>query len=112
LRDQVANRELFKEQVEIIFKAFNQRSFSHHGKYYDIPPRVPYRGYQLEEITLVPRPRNRPVECWRPIQGGTPHALDIMAKHGIKGTIGGGVAEGGAMDSVVVGYRDWDTGMR
>jgi alkanesulfonate monooxygenase SsuD/methylene tetrahydromethanopterin reductase-like flavin-dependent oxidoreductase (luciferase family) len=29
-----------------------------------------------------------------------------MAKHGIKGTIGGGVAEGGAMDSVVYAYRD------
>ena len=29
-----------------------------------------------------------------------------MAKHGIKGTIGGGVAEGGAMRNVVEGYRD------
>jgi alkanesulfonate monooxygenase SsuD/methylene tetrahydromethanopterin reductase-like flavin-dependent oxidoreductase (luciferase family) len=29
-----------------------------------------------------------------------------MAKHGIKGTIGGGVAEGGALDSVVEAYRD------
>ena len=33
-----ANREPFEEQVEIIFKAFNSRSLSHHGKYYDIPP--------------------------------------------------------------------------
>ena len=97
---------LFEEQVEIIFKAFNEESFSHHGKYYDIPADVPYRGYELEEITLVPRPLNLPVECWQPIQGGTPRALDFMAKHGIKGTIGGGVAEGGAMDSVVQGYRD------
>ena len=48
----------------------------------------------------------RPIECWQPIQGGTPRALDFMAKHGIKGIIGGGVAEGGAMDSVVEGYRD------
>ena len=107
LRDQDANRELFEEQVEVIFKAFNERSFSHHGKYYDIPPRgVPYRGYELEEITLVPRPLNRPVECWQPIQGGTPRALDFMAKHGIKGIIGGGVAEGGAMDTVIESYRD------
>ena len=106
LLDQVANRELFEEQVEIIFKAFNQESFSHHGKYYDIPADVPYRGYQMEEITLVPRPMNVPVECWQPIQGGTERALDFMAKYGIKGTIGGGVAEGGAMDSVVLGYRD------
>ena len=58
--DQQANRELFEEQVDIIFKAFNEESFSHHGKYYDIPPPVPYRGYELKEITLVPRPVNRP----------------------------------------------------
>ena len=106
LLDQAANRDLFEEQVEIIFKAFNEESFSYHGKHYDIPADVPYRGYQLEEITLVPRPVRLPVECWQPIQGGTTRALDFMAKHGIKGTIGGGVAEGGAMDSVVLGYRD------
>ena len=106
LLDQDANRELFEEQVEVMLKAFHQPSFSHHGKYYDIPPKVPYRGYELEEITLVPRPVNRPVECWQPIQGGTQRALDFMAKHGIKGTIGGGVAEGGAMRTVVESYRD------
>ena len=106
LLDQQANRELFEEQVEIIFKAFNERSFSHHGKNYTIPPQVPYRGYQLEEITLVPRPKHLPVECWQPIQGATPRGLDFMAKHGIKGIIGGGVAEGGAIDNVVVAFRD------
>ena len=106
LLDQPANRELFEEQVEVIMKAFHQRSFSHHGKHYDIPPAVPYRGYQLEEITLVPRPKNLPVECWQPIQGGTQRALDFMAKHSIKGIIGGGVAEGGAMDEIMVAYQD------
>ena len=106
LQDQAANRELFEEQVEIIMKAFNQRSFSHHGAYFDIPPKVPYRGYELEEITLVPRPKNLPVDCWQPIQGGTQRALDFMAKHRIKGIIGGGVAEGGVMDSMMEGYRD------
>jgi alkanesulfonate monooxygenase SsuD/methylene tetrahydromethanopterin reductase-like flavin-dependent oxidoreductase (luciferase family) len=29
-----------------------------------------------------------------------------MARNGLKGTIGGGVAEGGAMDRNVIGYRD------
>jgi alkanesulfonate monooxygenase SsuD/methylene tetrahydromethanopterin reductase-like flavin-dependent oxidoreductase (luciferase family) len=105
LLDQVANRELFEEQFEVIFKAFNLESFSHHGKYYDLPPKVAYRGYELEELTLVPRPL-RPVECWQPIQSATPRGLDFMARHGIKGTIGGGVAEGGALDSVVHAYRD------
>ena len=106
LQDQEANRELFEEQVEIIFKAFNEDSWSHQGKYYTLPPEVPYRGYALKELTLVPRPRTLPVECWQPIQGGTQRALDFMVKHEIKGIIGGGVAEGGAMDSVIYGYRD------
>jgi alkanesulfonate monooxygenase SsuD/methylene tetrahydromethanopterin reductase-like flavin-dependent oxidoreductase (luciferase family) len=106
LRDQPANRDLFEEQVEIIFKAFNSPSFSHQGKYYTIPPRVPYRGYELQEITLVPQPIHRPIECWQPIQGATQRGLDFMAKYGIKGIIGGGVAEGGAMHTVVESFRD------
>ena len=106
LLNQAANRDLFEEQVEVILKAFNEESFSHHGQNYDLPPRVPYRGYELEELTLVPRPLHRPVECWQPIQSATPRGLDFMAKHGIKGTIGGGVAEGGALDTVVEAYRD------
>jgi alkanesulfonate monooxygenase SsuD/methylene tetrahydromethanopterin reductase-like flavin-dependent oxidoreductase (luciferase family) len=105
LLDQAANRELFEEQVEIIFKAFREESFSHEGKYYTIPARVPYRGYDLRELTVVPRPVH-PVECWQPIQSATPRGLEFMAKHGIKGLIGGGVAEGGAMLKVVEGYRD------
>ncbi|HWZ67080.1 MAG TPA: hypothetical protein VNW89_04570 [Stellaceae bacterium] len=54
--DQEANRELFEEQVEIVFKAFDNESFSHKGKHYAIPADVPYRGYQLKELTLVPAP--------------------------------------------------------
>ena len=104
--DNDANRELFEEQVEIIFKAFNEPSFSHHGKHYDIPPRVPYRGYELEEITLVPRPVNRPVECWQPIVSASQRGMDLMAKHGIKGVIGGGAAAGGASDVNVRAWRD------
>jgi len=93
LLDQDANRELFEEQVEIIFKSFNQRAFSHQGKYYTLPPQVPYRGYDLQEITLVPRPKTLPVECWQPVVSASPRALDFMAKHGINGIIGGGAAQ-------------------
>jgi alkanesulfonate monooxygenase SsuD/methylene tetrahydromethanopterin reductase-like flavin-dependent oxidoreductase (luciferase family) len=106
LLDQEANRELFEEQVEIIFKAFNEESFSHQGKYYTLPPNVPYRGYELRELTLVPRPLRRPVECWQPIQGGSQRALDFMAKMGIKGVVGGGSAEGGAMHRVVMAWQE------
>ncbi|MFQ6026612.1 MAG: LLM class flavin-dependent oxidoreductase [Dehalococcoidia bacterium] len=104
--DQDANRELFEEQVEVLFKAFNNRSFSHHGKHYDIPPQVPYRGYDLEEITLVPRPRHLPVECWQPIVSASQRALDFMAKWEIKGMIGGGAATGGANDEVVKRWQE------
>ena len=106
LLDQAANRELFEEQVDIIFKAFNNESFAHKGKHYTLPPQVPYRGYELEELTLVPRPLRLPVECWQPIQGGSERALDFMAKHGIKGLIGGGSAEGGAMHKTVLAWQE------
>jgi len=106
LLDQPANRELFEEQVDIIFKAFNNDSFSHEGKHYTIPARVPYRGYDLKELTVVPRPVHLPVECWQPIQGGSERALDFMAKHGIQGLVGGGSAEGGAMHQVVLAWQE------
>lgn len=106
LLDNQANRELFDEQVAIIFKALHERSFSYHGDHYDIPPRVPYRGYELEEISLVPPPRTRPVECYQPIVSASAHGLDNMVKYGIKGMIGGGAAAGGAHDATVEAWRD------
>jgi alkanesulfonate monooxygenase SsuD/methylene tetrahydromethanopterin reductase-like flavin-dependent oxidoreductase (luciferase family) len=92
LLDADANRDLFEEQVEIVMKAFHSESFSHRGKHYTLPPRVPYRGYDLEEITLVPRPIHRPVECWQPVVSAGTRGLDFMMKHRIKGLIGGGAA--------------------
>jgi alkanesulfonate monooxygenase SsuD/methylene tetrahydromethanopterin reductase-like flavin-dependent oxidoreductase (luciferase family) len=106
LIDQAANRELYEEQTDIIFKAFNNESFSHKGKHYTLPPEVPYRGYTLKELTLVPRPLRLPVETWQPIQGGSARALEFMAKHGIQGMVGGGSAEGGAMHKVVLGWQE------
>jgi len=102
--DGEANRELFEEQVEIILKAFDQESFSHQGKHYTLPPPVPYRGYELREITLVPRPLHRPVECWQPIVSARPRALDFMVRHRIKGVIGGGAAT--MAEGPVHGYRE------
>jgi len=90
--DAEANRDLFEEQVDIIMKAFHTESFAHKGKHYTLPPAVPYRGYQLEEITLVPRPLRQPVECWQPVVSAGARGLDFMMKHGIKGLIGGGAA--------------------
>jgi alkanesulfonate monooxygenase SsuD/methylene tetrahydromethanopterin reductase-like flavin-dependent oxidoreductase (luciferase family) len=92
MMDQEANRALFEEQVEIIMKAFNQESFSHRGTHYTLPPRVPYRGYELRELTLVPRPVNLPVETWQPVVSASARGLDFMHRFGIKGLIGGGAA--------------------
>ena len=105
LTDQEANRAMFEEGCDVIFKAFNEESFSHQGRFWTIPPEVPYRGYTLKNITLVPRPTKLPVECWQPIQSGSDRAFDFMAKHGMSGVIGGGSAEGGAVDRHMEGFR-------
>ena len=102
--DNEANREMFEEQVEVIMKAFHQDSFSHEGKFFQIPPEVPYRGYTLKEITLVPRPVNLPVETWQPVVSASKRAMEFMAKHNMKGIMGGGAAAGGATEGVM---RQW-----
>jgi len=84
--DNNANKEFFEEQMEIILKCFNEDSFSHQGKHYTIPAPVPYRGYDLKEITVVPRPIHQPVEIWQPIVSG--RTLEYVAKMGIKGVVG------------------------
>ena len=106
LVDDDANRALFEEQLEVIRTAFGQRSFSHRGEHYDLPARVPFRGRELQEITLVPRPLHRPVEVWQPIQSGTQRGYDFMAKHGIKGVVAGGTVAGGKADKAAASYRD------
>jgi alkanesulfonate monooxygenase SsuD/methylene tetrahydromethanopterin reductase-like flavin-dependent oxidoreductase (luciferase family) len=104
MQDQDANRALFEEQVEVIFKAFDSERFAHHGPHYDLPPRVPYRGYELEDLTLVPRPIHRPVECWQPIVSANPRGLDFMLRHGIKGMVGGGAAT--MAEGPIRGYQE------
>jgi alkanesulfonate monooxygenase SsuD/methylene tetrahydromethanopterin reductase-like flavin-dependent oxidoreductase (luciferase family) len=84
MRDSEANRELFEEQLEVLTKAFSQEKFSHQGKHYTLPPEVPYRGYQLKELTLVPRPITQPVEIWQPLVSANPRGIDFLAKMGIK----------------------------
>ena len=91
--------------AEAMQAAFEGKPFSHKGQYYTIPPEVPYRGYTLKEITLVPAPERLPVECWQPIQSGSERAFDFMAKHGICGIIGGGSAEGGAVERHMIGFQ-------
>lgn len=102
--NQDANRELFEEQVEIILKAFNNERFSHKGKHYTLPPEVPYRGYTLKDLTLVPRPIHLPVETWQPVVSASARGLDFMVKHNIKGAVGGGAAT--MQQGPITAYRD------
>jgi len=90
--DAEANRELFEEQVDVLMKAFHSERFAHRGTHYTLPPAVPYRGYELRDLTLVPRPLRQPVECWQPVVSASARGLDFMMKHRIKGLIGGGAA--------------------
>ena len=83
--DNKANQDLFEEQMEVLLKAFNEESFSHRGRHYTIPPAVEYRGYTLDQVTLVPRPLRRPVEIWQPIASGK--TLPYIAQRGIKGMV-------------------------
>jgi alkanesulfonate monooxygenase SsuD/methylene tetrahydromethanopterin reductase-like flavin-dependent oxidoreductase (luciferase family) len=85
LLDPDANAAMFREQMEVIFKAFNEEAWSHKGRFYTIPAEVPYRGYQLRDVTLVPRPVNRPVEIWQAIASGK--SIPFMVQHGIKGMV-------------------------
>jgi alkanesulfonate monooxygenase SsuD/methylene tetrahydromethanopterin reductase-like flavin-dependent oxidoreductase (luciferase family) len=85
LLDAQANRELFEEQLELLLKCFNEESFHHKGKYYECPPPVDYRGYQLKDITVIPRPKHLPVEIWMPIASGK--TIDMMAKYGLKAMV-------------------------
>jgi len=87
LEDNDANRELFEEQIEVLRKAWNNPSFSHHGKRYQIPADVLHRGGKLEDITVVPKPLHGEVEMWQPITSATQRGYDFMVKHGINGVI-------------------------
>lgn len=106
MQDQNANREAFEEQVELILKALKQKSFSHQGKHYTVPPPVPYRGYEVKDLTLVPRPLFRAVDCYQPIVSASERGLDFMARMGMKGIMGGGAAIGGASERVAKAWQE------
>lgn len=78
--DDDKNREVFAESLEIIKKALEQESFSHHGNYYDLPPAgIPDRGATVQELTLIPRPLY-PFEIWQAIT--SPPTLEAVPRWG------------------------------
>jgi alkanesulfonate monooxygenase SsuD/methylene tetrahydromethanopterin reductase-like flavin-dependent oxidoreductase (luciferase family) len=102
LLDADKNREVFEEGVQLMLKAFNEESFSFHGKHFTCPPEVDYRGYKMKEITLVPRPIHRPVPVYMPIASG--RTIDMMGKYDLKAMV---VLNGEKiLDDVVRAYHD------
>ena len=85
LLDAEKNREFFEEQLQLLLSCFNKQSFHFKGKYYEAPPPIEYRGYQLKDITLVPRPKHLPVEIWMPVASG--RTIDMMAQYGFKAMV-------------------------
>src|SRR3982074_2587771 len=83
LLDTEANAALFREQMEVLFKAFTEEAWSHRGRFYTIPADVGFRGYRPRDVTVVPRPVNQPVEMWQAIASGK--SIPFMVQHGIKG---------------------------
>ena len=59
--------------------------FHHKGKFYDALPPVPYRGYTVKDITMVPRPKHLPVEIYMPIASGK--TIDLMATCSLKAMV-------------------------
>ncbi len=53
----------------------------------------------------MPAPERLLVECSQPIQSGSERAFGFMAKYGIRGVIGGGSAEGGAVERHMLGLQ-------
>ena len=84
-RDADKNREYFEEQLQLMLACFNQEHVAFKGKYFTCPPEVEYRGYQLKDITMVPRPKHLPVEVWMPVASGK--TIDMMAKYGLKAMV-------------------------
>ena len=85
LLDAEKNRDFFEEQLQLLLACFNQDSFRHKGRFYECPPVVPYRGYQVKEITVVPRPAHLPVEIFMPVASSK--SIDMMARYGLKAMV-------------------------
>jgi alkanesulfonate monooxygenase SsuD/methylene tetrahydromethanopterin reductase-like flavin-dependent oxidoreductase (luciferase family) len=82
LSDQAANKEYFEEQLQLLLTCFNEDSFHFKGKHFEAPPPMQYRGYEVKDITMVPRPKHLPVEIYMPVASGS--TIEMMAKYGLK----------------------------
>ncbi len=74
------NREIFDETMDVIMAAFENETFSHHGRHFRYPPAgIPDRGGTVQTLTLVPRPLY-PFDTWQAIT--SPPTLEYVPKRG------------------------------
>jgi alkanesulfonate monooxygenase SsuD/methylene tetrahydromethanopterin reductase-like flavin-dependent oxidoreductase (luciferase family) len=74
--DDVHNREVFEESMEIVRMALANESFSYSGKHFQLPvPGIPDRGSTVQTLTLIPRPAY-PYEIWQAVT--SPPTLDYV----------------------------------
>ena len=77
--DDLYNRELFEEQVEVVKKAWHNETFSHRGTHYTLPADgLDDRGRDVTTLTLIPKPWNVPVEIWQPVT--SPKTYEYVAR--------------------------------
>jgi len=77
------NREMMDEAMDVVLTAFENETFSYHGKYFNFPPAgIPDRGGFVETLTLVPRPLY-PYDVWQAIT--SPPTLQHVPERGFGG---------------------------
>jgi len=74
-----------RKQIDLMLKCSTREHSATTVSTYDCPPAVEYRGYQLTEITCVPRPKHLPVEIWMPIASSK--SIDYMASKNFKAMV-------------------------
>jgi alkanesulfonate monooxygenase SsuD/methylene tetrahydromethanopterin reductase-like flavin-dependent oxidoreductase (luciferase family) len=79
------NRERMDEAMDAIVLAFENETFSYHGKHFQFPPAgIPDRGGFVETLTLIPRPLY-PYEIWSAIT--SPPTLEHVPTRGYGGVM-------------------------
>jgi alkanesulfonate monooxygenase SsuD/methylene tetrahydromethanopterin reductase-like flavin-dependent oxidoreductase (luciferase family) len=77
------NREVTEESLDVLRLALGQETFSYSGKHFCLPPaRIPDRGGEVAELTLVPRPAY-PYETWQAVT--SPPTLRAVPIRGLGG---------------------------
>ena len=92
LIDKAANKRMYMEMAEILYRVMREDRFSHKGEFFIIPPEVPYRGYITKDITLTPKPKYRH-DFYMPVTSSDPELLDLYFKFDGTGILSGGLSK-------------------